>query len=128
MRDLIVNWLTQMTEPFWKSSLSIDQFVTALQETMHMVFFALLFGCIWGFIQAIILLVTRPEGILPNKVIYHGLNPIVNALRSLPFIILLIAVIPLTKFLVGSSIGTWAAIVPLTIYSGNGCNPFTNYF
>ncbi len=118
MRDVIVNWLTQVTAPFWESSLSIDQFVTALQETMHMVFFALLFGCIWGFVQAIILLVTRPEGILPNKVIYHGLNPIVNALRSLPFIILLIAVIPLTKFLVGSSIGTWAAIVPLTIYIG----------
>jgi D-methionine transport system permease protein len=118
MRDLIVAWLTDITAPFWKSSLSIDQFVTALQETMHMVFFALLFGCIWGFIQAIILLLTRPEGILPNKIIHHGLNPIVNALRSLPFIILLIAVIPLTKFLVGSSIGTWAAIVPLTIYIG----------
>ena len=41
-----------------------------------------------------------------------------NALRSLPFIILLIAVIPLTKLLVGTSIGTWAAIVPLTIYIG----------
>jgi D-methionine transport system permease protein len=118
MRDLIVAWLTDLTAPFWESSLSIDQFVTALQETMHMVFFALLFGCIWGFIQAIILLMTRPAGILPNKVIYHGLNLIVNALRSLPFIILLIAVIPLTKFLVGSSIGTWAAIVPLTIYIG----------
>ncbi|MBC6819334.1 methionine ABC transporter permease, partial [Acinetobacter baumannii] len=80
--------------------------------------FALLFGGIWGFIQGIILLVTRPEGILPNKFIYHLLNPIVNALRSLPFIILLIAVIPLTKLLVGTSIGTWAAIVPLTIYVG----------
>lgn len=118
MRDLIVQWLTEITAPYWKSSLSIDQFVTALQETFHMVFFALLFGCIWGFIQAIILLVTRPEGILPNRVIYHGLNPIVNALRSLPFIILLIAFIPLTKLLVGTSIGTWAAIVPLTIYIG----------
>ena len=118
MRDLIVQWLTEITAPYWKSSLSIDQFVTALQETFHMVFFAMLFGCIWGFIQAIILLVTRPTGILPNRVIYHGLNPIVNALRSLPFIILLIAFIPLTKFLVGTSIGTWAAIVPLTIYIG----------
>lgn len=118
MRDLIVQWLTQMTAPFWKSSLSMDQFVTALQETFHMVFFAMLFGTIWGFIQAIILLVTRPNGILPNKVIYHVLNPLVNALRSLPFIILLIAVIPLTKALVGTSIGTWAAIVPLTIYVG----------
>ena len=116
MRDLIVQWLTQITAPFWKSSLSMDQFVTALQETFHMVFFAMLFGTIWGFIQAIILLVTRPNGILPNKVIYHVLNPLVNALRSLPFIILLIAVIPLTKALVGTSIGTWAAIVPLTIY------------
>ncbi|BCU64560.1 hypothetical protein F941_01825 [Acinetobacter bouvetii DSM 14964 = CIP 107468] len=118
MREWIVQWLTEVTAPFWKSSLSIDQFVTALQETFHMVFFAMLFGCIWGFIQAIILFVSRPAGILPNRVIYHGLNPIVNALRSLPFIILLIAVIPLTKVLVGTSIGTWAAIVPLTIYVG----------
>ena len=118
MRDLIVQWLTELTSPFWQSSLSIDQFVTALQETFHMVFFAMLFGGIWGFIQGIVLLVTRPEGILPNRAVYHILNPIVNALRSLPFIILLIAVIPLTKFLVGTSIGTWAAIVPLTIYIG----------
>lgn len=118
MRDLIVQWLTEITAPFWHSSLSIDQFVTALQETFHMVVFAMLFGTIWGFIQAIILLVTRPQGIMPNRVIYHVLNPIVNALRSLPFIILLIAVIPLTKLIVGTSIGTWAAIVPLTIYVG----------
>lgn len=41
MRDLIVQWLTELTQPFWHSSLSIDQFVTALQETFHMVFFAL---------------------------------------------------------------------------------------
>ena len=118
MRDLIVQWLTEITAPFWKSSLSIDQFVTALQETFHMVFFAMIFGTIWGFIQGITLVVTRSGGILPNRAIYHGLNPIVNALRSLPFIILLIAVLPLTKLLVGTSIGTWAAIVPLTIYVG----------
>ncbi|AXY57088.1 ABC transporter permease [Acinetobacter chinensis] len=118
MRDLFVQWLTEITAPYWHSPLSIDQFVTALQETFHMVFFAMLFGTLWGFIQAVILLVTRPEGIMPNRAVYHLLNPIVNALRSLPFIILLIAAIPLTKFLVGTSIGTWAAIVPLTIYVG----------
>ena len=118
MRDWIVQWLTEVTQPFWHSSLSIDQFVTALQETFQMVFFSLIFGGIWGLIQAIILLVTRPAGILPNPVIYHVLDPIVNALRSLPFIILLIAVIPFTQWLVGTSIGTWAAIVPLTIYVG----------
>lgn len=118
MRDVIVQWLTEVTAPFWKSALTIDQFVTALQETFQMVFFALLFGCIWGFIQGITLVVTRTGGILQNKAIYYAINPIVNALRSLPFIILLIAVIPLTKLLVGTSIGTWAAIVPLTIYVG----------
>ncbi|ENU82880.1 hypothetical protein F970_01009 [Acinetobacter sp. CIP 102082] len=118
MRDLIVQWLTDVTAPFWHSALSIDQFVTALQETFQMVFFALLFGCIWGLIQGITLVVTRTGGILQNRAIYYFLNPIVNALRSLPFIILLIAVIPLTKLLVGTSIGTWAAIVPLTIYVG----------
>lgn len=118
MRDLIVQWLTELTAPFWKSALSIDQFVTALQETFHMVFFAMLFGTIWGFVQGITLLVTRPDGILANRAIYLSLNPVVNALRSLPFIILLIAVLPLTKLLVGTSIGTWAAIVPLTIYVG----------
>ena len=118
MRELIVQWLTTLTAPFWKSSLSIDQFVTAMQETIQMVIFAMLFGTIWGFIQAITLLVTRPNGILPNRAVYQILNPIVNALRSLPFIILLIAVFPLTKAIVGTTIGTWAAIVPLTIYVG----------
>lgn len=118
MRELIVQWLTTLTAPFWKSSLSIDQFVTAMQETIQMVIFAMLFGTIWGFIQAITLMVTRPNGILPNRAVYQILNPIVNALRSLPFIILLIAVFPLTKAIVGTTIGTWAAIVPLTIYVG----------
>ena len=42
MRDLIVQWLTELTQPFWHSSLSIDQFVTALQETFHMVFCAVI--------------------------------------------------------------------------------------
>ncbi|MEB3753506.1 methionine ABC transporter permease [Acinetobacter sp. MD2(2019)] len=118
MRDLIIHCLTILTQPFWHSSLGIDQFVDAMQETFQMVFFSFIFGGIWGLLQGITLLVTRPEGILPNRAIYHLLNPIVNALRSLPFIILLIALIPFTQWLVGSSIGTWAAIVPLTIYVG----------
>lgn len=118
MRDLIVQWLTTLTAPFWKSSLSIDQFVTAMQETFQMVFFAMLFGTIWGVIQAIVLVVSRPDGILPNASIYRLFNPIINALRSLPFIILMIAVYPITKWVTGTTIGTWAAIVPLTIYVG----------
>ena len=118
MRDLIVEWLTRITASFWTSSLSIDQFVTAMEETCIMVFFAMLFGSIWGFIQAICLYVTRPEGFSPNAFIYRSINLIVNALRSLPFIILAISIIPLTLFIMGTSIGTWATIVPLTIYVG----------
>ena len=118
MRDLIVQWLTDLTAPFWHSSLSIDQFVTAMQETLVMVFFAMLFGTIWGFLQGICLYITRPEGFLPNTFIYKTINPIVNALRSLPFIILAISIIPFTRLIIGTSIGTWATIVPLTIYVG----------
>ncbi|RKG35817.1 ABC transporter permease [Acinetobacter guerrae] len=118
MKDLIAHWLTILTEPFWTSPLGMDQFVDAMQETIQMVLLSFLFGGIWGLIQGVTLVVTRDKGILPNKAIYHGLNPVINALRSLPFFILAIAVIPLTKWIVGSSIGTWAAIVPLTIFIG----------
>ena len=118
MKEFIVHWLTVITQPFWTSPLGMDQFVDAMQETIQMVMLSFLFGGIWGLIQGVALVVTRDKGILPNKAIYHGLNPIINALRSLPFFILAIAVIPLTKWIVGSSIGTWAAIVPLTIFIG----------
>ncbi|HAR4041287.1 TPA: ABC transporter permease, partial [Staphylococcus aureus] len=59
---------------------------------------------------------TRKQGIWPNIVIHQVLNPLINILRSLPFIILLIAIVPFTKLVVGTSIGTTAAIVPLTVY------------
>lgn len=118
MRDLIVQFLTTVTQPFWHSVVTMDEFVTAMQETIYMLFFAMIFGTLWGFVQAITLWLTRPQGILANRVIYNSLGPVVNALRSLPFIILLIALIPLTKILTGTNIGVWAAIVPLTFYIG----------
>lgn len=118
MRDLIVQFLTTITQPFWHSVVTMDEFVTAMQETLYMLFFAMLLGTLWGFVQAIVLWLTRPQGILANRVIYNTLGPLVNALRSLPFIILLIALIPLTKILTGTNIGVWAAIVPLTFYIG----------
>lgn len=55
---------------------------------------------------------------MPNRFIYQILNPIVNGLRSLPFVILMIAIIPITKFITGKTIGTAAAIVPLVAYIG----------
>ncbi|MDU4659184.1 MAG: methionine ABC transporter permease [Clostridium butyricum] len=70
---------------------------------------------ILGFIPAIILTVTARDGLKPNRIIYNILDFIVNTLRSFPFVILMVIVVPLTKLIAGKSIGTEAAMVPLTI-------------
>ncbi|WP_026886164.1 methionine ABC transporter permease [Clostridium beijerinckii] len=89
--------------------------VKALIETLEMVFASTIGSLILGFIPAIILTVTAKDGLRPNKVIYTVLDLIINILRSFPVIILMVAIIPLTRFIAGKSIGTEAAIVPLTI-------------
>lgn len=87
----------------------------ALWETVYMVLVSTIFSVILGFIPAIILIITAKDGLKPNKVIYKTLDFIINILRSFPFIILMIAIFPITKLIVGKTIGTTAAIVPLTI-------------
>lgn len=87
----------------------------ALIETLEMVFLSTTFSVILGFIPAIILTVTASDGLKPNKIIYTILDFIINTLRSFPFIILMVIIIPLTRLIAGKSIGTEAAIVPLTI-------------
>lgn len=87
----------------------------ALIETLEMVFVSTIFAVILGFIPAIILTVTASDGLKPNKLIYTVLDLIVNTLRSFPVLILMVLVIPLTRLIVGKSIGTEAVIVPLTI-------------
>ena len=87
----------------------------ALKETLIMVFTSTIFAVILGFIPAILLTVTANDGLKPNKIIYNILDFIVNTLRSFPFVILMVMIVPLTRFIVGKSIGTTAAIVPLTI-------------
>ena len=89
--------------------------VEATDQTLYMVFGSTLFSVILGFVPAIILVLTAPDGLKPNKVIYQVLDFIVNTFRSFPFIILLILVIPVTRAIVGTSLGSTAAIVPLTI-------------
>ena len=84
-------------------------------ETIYMVFFSTLFSVILGCIPAIILTLTASDGLKPNKTIYSILDAIVNVFRSFPFIILMLILIPFTRFIVGRAIGTKAAIVPLTI-------------
>ena len=92
-----------------------DTMVKASYETLYMVFGTTFFSVILGFIPAIVLVLTAPDGLKPNKIIYQILDFIVNTFRSFPFIILLILVIPVTRAIVGTSLGSIAAIVPLTI-------------
>jgi D-methionine transport system permease protein len=87
----------------------------ALLETLEMVFASTIGALVLGFIPAIVLTVTAKDGLKPNKLIYTVLDLIINILRSFPVIILMVAIIPLTRFIAGKSIGTEAAIVPLTI-------------
>lgn len=93
----------------------IDIMIQAVGQTVHMVFFSTLFASILGFILGIVVTVTSPKGLKPNKIIYNVLDLIINVLRSFPFIILIVFIIPLTRAIVGTPIGEAAAIVPLTI-------------
>ncbi|MGB5918517.1 MULTISPECIES: methionine ABC transporter permease [unclassified Arcobacter] len=92
----------------------------ALVETIYMSLVSTFFAIVIGFILAIILILTSSGGLRENQKIYSILDVIINTLRSFPFIILMIVLFPLTKFLIGKSIGTTAAIIPLTI----GAAPF----
>lgn len=103
------------TETF-KTQVTVDQFLQAGWETFVMVGVSLVIGTIIGSFIGIMLVLMRPGGIKPSPVLYNILNAIVNVVRSLPFIILMVAIIPFTRMVVGTSIGTSAAIVPLIIY------------
>lgn len=89
----------------------------ATLDTIYMTFISTFLAFIIGLILAVILVLTKRNGLMPNRVVYSSLDLIVNVLRSFPFIILIIVLFPLTKIIVGTSIGTSAAIVPLTIGS-----------
>ena len=88
----------------------------AAAQTAVMVVFSTLFSLLLGFPLGILLCTSDPQsGIRPRPALYQILTRIVNALRSFPFIILMIVLFPLSRVLVGTSIGTKATIVPLSI-------------
>jgi D-methionine transport system permease protein len=95
-----------------------EQIISALIETIQMVAFSLLFSTILGLPLGILLVVTRKGHLLQNLPVFNVLNGIINIFRSVPFIILLVAMIPVTRLIVGTSIGTAAAVVPLVFYAG----------
>jgi len=93
----------------------IKMLLEGTRDTLYMTVFSTLFGYVLGLPIGIILTVTDQNGIHPNKAIYKTLDVIVNIFRSVPFLILLILLIPLTRFIVGKSYGSSATIVPLVI-------------
>lgn len=95
---------------------SVERLLLAGAQTVYMLGWSMLFGAILGIAIALLLVMTRRGGLIENRAVYSVLNFIINVTRSVPFIILLVALIPLTRFVVGTSIGSQAALVPLTIY------------
>ena len=92
------------------------QLILAAKQTAYMVFVSLAVGTVLAMIMAFALVLTRSDSILPNRFIYGILNTIINTVRSVPFIILMVFIMPLTKMVVGTRIGTTAALVPLVIF------------
>ena len=96
----------------------IQMIAEGVWQTLLMTVVSTVFGYLIGLPMGVALAVTDKEGLAPNKVVYQILDFIANIVRSIPFIILLILVIPLTRLIVGKSYGTEATIVPLVLAAG----------
>lgn len=112
--------LNDLTLWWQQNTRLIDLLIEALGQTLTMVFVSGLIGFVIGIPLGVTLHLTKKNGLLENTTVNNILGIIVNIGRSIPFIILLVAIIPFTRFVVGSSIGTAAAIVPLAV----GAIPF----
>ena len=96
-------------------SAMIDLLMKALGETVYMVAVSMVIATAIGVPLGVLLSTTGKGGILEARAFNKTLGAIVNAIRSIPFIILMVAIIPLTRLIVGTAIGTTAAMVPLII-------------
>ncbi len=93
----------------------INLFIVGIGETLYMTLGSALVAYILGLPVGILLYITDKGGIKENKMVNSVVGTIVNLLRSIPFILLLVAVMPVTRFVVGTTIGSTATIVPLVI-------------
>jgi len=92
-----------------------DLVIPSLMQTLYMVFFSTIFSLLLGFPLGILLVITEKGNIWEKPFLNKVLNSIINLLRSFPFLILMILIFPLSKIIVGKTIGTTATIVPLSI-------------
>ena len=93
----------------------IDLLISGTIDTLIMVGVSALVAFLIGLPLAVVLVSTSEHGIYPSKSINQSIGWVVNITRSIPFLILMVALIPITRFLVGTSYGVWAAVVPLTL-------------
>ena len=93
----------------------IMMLLEGIKDTLYMTLTSTLIGYVIGLPMGILLTVTDKDGIHPNAAVYKVLDVIANLIRSVPFLILLIVLIPFTRFLIGRSYGPTATIVPLVI-------------
>ena len=98
----------------WSSEVT-EMIIRGIGESLYMTIGATVFGYLLGLPAGILLAVTDKDGIHPNAAVYKVLDVIVNILRSIPFLILLILLIPFTRAIVGKSYGPTATIVPIVI-------------
>jgi D-methionine transport system permease protein len=115
MLDHISIFSSLITFSFAETSWMADKILFATWETLYMVAISTALSYLFGLPLGIVLVTTEEGHILENKTFNRILGSIVNAVRSIPFIIFLILVIPFTRLVVGTSIGTVASIVPLTL-------------
>ena len=94
---------------------TLEMLLGGVWDTLHMTLVATFFSYVFGLIMGVALVICRKDGIRPNALVYGVLDVVVNLTRSFPFLILMIAVIPFTRFLVGTTIGNNATVVPLVL-------------
>ena len=93
----------------------IQMIIWGVGETVYMTLLSTIVGYVFGLPMGVLLAVSDKDGLMPNKVIYKVLDVIANIVRSIPFLILLILLIPFTRLVVGKSYGSSATIVPLVV-------------
>lgn len=98
----------------------VELLLNATGETLYMVLLAGLFTLLIGLPLGVLLFISRRDGLLPLPRVNRVLGAVINLGRSLPFVVMLIALIPLTRLIVGTTLGSTAAVVPITI----GAFPF----
>lgn len=98
----------------WTSA-TTDMIITGIGQTLYMAILSTVVGYVFGLPLGVMLAVSDKDGLRPNKAVYKVLDVISNIIRSIPFLILLILIIPLTRIIVGQSYGSSATVVPLVV-------------